>query len=150
VLHHHRVLSQALKQAVRWQLIPRNVADAVEPPRPTPVEIKPIDEAQAAWLIDAAEGTRLQIPILLATVTGMRRGEILALQWGDTNLESGTVSVRRSLIETSEDVIFKEPKSRQGRPQFRCRQLQLRCFVHISSRKLATRLHSGLTTKIAI
>ena len=35
VLHHHRVLHGALRQALRWQMIARNPAEAVEPPRPS-------------------------------------------------------------------------------------------------------------------
>ncbi len=115
VLHHHRVLRQALQQAVRWQLLARNPADAVEPPRPQPQEMRALDEAQTAWLIDAAQGTRLYIPVLLAVTTGMRRGEILALRWRETNLVSGTLSVCRSLEQTKASLTFKEPKSRHGR-----------------------------------
>ncbi len=42
----HTTLHKALKQAVKWQLIPRNVAEAVDPPRPTPAEIKPLTRWQ--------------------------------------------------------------------------------------------------------
>jgi integrase len=115
VLHHHRVLSQALKQAVRWQLVARNVADSVEPPRPEVHEVNALDEARTAWLLDAAEGTRLRIPILLAITTGMRRGEILAVRWQDVDFAAGVIHVRRSLNETKAGVTFKEPKSRRGR-----------------------------------
>lgn len=40
VLHLHRVLFTALKQAVAWQLIPRNIAEAVTPPRPEHREVE--------------------------------------------------------------------------------------------------------------
>jgi integrase len=115
VLHHHRVLRQALKQAVRWQLVSRNVADAVEPPRPEFHEIEALDESRTAGLLEAAEGTRLRIPILLAITTGMRRGEILGMRWQDINLDSGVATVCRSLLETKAGLAFKEPKSRRGR-----------------------------------
>jgi len=115
VLHHHRVLREALKQAVRWQLVPRNAADAVEPPRPEYHEANALEESRTAWLLDAAEGTRLHIPILLAITTGMRRGEILAICWTDIDLDTGIARVRRSLQETKAGVTVKEPKSRHGR-----------------------------------
>jgi integrase len=115
VLHHHRVLSEALKQAVRWQLVARNICDAVEPPRPEFREMVALEEARTAWLLDAALGTRLHIPILFAITTGMRRGEILAVRWQDTNLQSGWVTVRRSLQETKAGLTIKEPKSIRGR-----------------------------------
>jgi hypothetical protein len=58
ILHHHRLLSEALKMAVRWQLLARNPCDAVEPPRVHAKEVTPIDETGTAWLLDAARGTR--------------------------------------------------------------------------------------------
>lgn len=117
VLHHHRVLREALNRAVKWGLLARNVADAAEPPRPEKAEVKAIDEAQAMWLVEASEGTRLRIPILLAVTTGMRRGEILALRWEDVELRHGFLTVRRSLEETKAGGLhFKTTKGRRPRP----------------------------------
>lgn len=115
VLHHHRVLHRALQLAVKWRILSRNPADAVEPPRPEYKEVRVIDEMQSVWLIEAAAGTRLHVPIVLAVCTGMRRGEILALKWDDVDLDLGFLSVRRALEQTREAVVFKEPKSRHGR-----------------------------------
>jgi len=77
VLHHHRVLSEVLHQAVRWQLVARNVAEAVEPPTAEYWEIQVLQEDEFVRLLDASEGTRLYIPILLAGTTAMRRSEVL-------------------------------------------------------------------------
>lgn len=115
VLHHHRVLREALQQAVRWQLLARNPADAVEPPRPQPKEMCALDEQQAARLLDAAKGSRLYAPVVLAVTTGMRRGEILALRWQDVDLQAGTLSVRQSLEQTRDGLTFKQPKTQKGR-----------------------------------
>jgi len=114
VLHHHRILREALQQAVRWQLLARNPADAVEPPRPRPREVRAIDEAQTAWLLEVAEGTRLHLPIMLAVSAGLRRGEILGLRWADLDSQLGVLHIRRSVEQTRKAVCFKEPKSRQG------------------------------------
>jgi hypothetical protein len=46
VLHFHRVLRQALAQAVKWQILVRNPADSVEPPRPARIEMHALNEAQ--------------------------------------------------------------------------------------------------------
>ena len=43
VLHHHRVLREAVGQAVKWQLVQRNVADAIDPPRPEKAEMTALD-----------------------------------------------------------------------------------------------------------
>ncbi|MFN7992749.1 MAG: site-specific integrase [Bryobacteraceae bacterium] len=116
VCHHYRVLSEALGRAVKWQLLARNPAVAVEPPRVEQQEINAIDENAAARLVDAARGTRLYIPILLAVTTGMRRGEILALRWNDVDLVRGFVTVVRSLEETKQSGLrFKETKKKRSR-----------------------------------
>ncbi len=102
-----------------------NPADRVEPPRANPKEIVPIDEVRAAWLIEMSQGTRVYLAIVLAIFTGMRRGEILALQWGDVDLEMGYLLVRRALEFTKANgCVFKEPKSRRGR-----RKISLPAFV---------------------
>jgi integrase len=117
VVHHHSVLREALNRAVKWGLVARNVADAVEPPRPEKFEMKAIDETQTAWLIEASERTRLYIPILLAVTTGMRRGEILALRWQDVELGHGFLTVRRSLQQTKAGGLkFKPTKGNRPRP----------------------------------
>ncbi|MGA2186260.1 MAG: tyrosine-type recombinase/integrase [Bryobacteraceae bacterium] len=115
VLHHHRLLRKALAQAMRWNLLAANVADRVEAPHPRPKEMQPLDEAESADLIHAAEGTRLYVSILLAVTTGLRRGEILALTWSDVDLPGRRLFVRHALEETRNGVNVKEPKSRRGR-----------------------------------
>jgi len=115
VLHHHRVLREALGQAVRWQIIPRNPADAVEPPRPARKEMRVLTAEQIDRLLETAKGTPLYMPILLAAATGMRRGEILGLRWQDVDLNAATVSVCRTLEITKGRMAFKEPKSAKSR-----------------------------------
>lgn len=115
VLHHHRLLREALGQAVRWQVIPRNPADAVEPPRPAAKELRVLTAEQVDRLLEVAKGTPLSMAILLAVATGMRRGEILALRWQDVDLEAGTISVRRALEQTRAGLRFKEPKTAGSR-----------------------------------
>jgi integrase len=82
----HHVLHKALAQAVRWDLIARNPADAVKAPRPAPEEMRPLSAEEARRLLDAAEGDRLEALYALAVTTGMRRGELLGLKWSDINL----------------------------------------------------------------
>jgi integrase len=115
VLHLHRVLREALQHAVRLQLLARNPADAVEPPRPQRREMKYLDEASTARLLQAADGTALYLPILLAVTTGMRRGEILGVRWQDLDLDAATLSVRQSLEQTKIGLAFKQPKTQKSR-----------------------------------
>jgi integrase len=115
VLHHHRVLRQALQQAVRWRLLVANPADAVKPPRPKRKVVMPPSEEQTMKLLDAARTTRLYTPILLVLAAGMRRGEVLGLRWQDVDLKAGTLMVRQTLEQTRAGLSFKEPKTAKGR-----------------------------------
>jgi integrase len=94
----HATLHKALKQAVGWTLIPRNVAEAAMPPRPVGREIKPLSRERARALLEAARGDSLYAFYVLAVTTGMRNGELLALQWRDVDLDAGTLRVRRTVF----------------------------------------------------
>jgi integrase len=115
VLHHHRVLREALQQAVRWQLLARNPADAVEPPRAQLREMEAFDQSEVERLLEAARGTRMAVPVLLAVTTGLRRGELLGLRWQDVDLDGGKLAVRQSLEQTKAGLAFKQPKTQKGR-----------------------------------
>ena len=115
VLHHHRVLREALQQAVKWQLLVRNPADSVQPPKPQSREMQVLDETAAASLLEAAKGTTLHLPIVLAVGAGLRRGEALAVRWADMDLAAGVLSVQQSLEQTKAGLAFKAPKTAKGR-----------------------------------
>jgi integrase len=89
----HTTLHKALKQAVRWSLIPRNVTEAVDPPREQKTEIRPLDEGQMT-LLEAIWGDSLEALYVLAVTTGMRSGELLGLRWEDVDLQAGTLHSR--------------------------------------------------------
>jgi hypothetical protein len=98
--HMHRVLKQALAQAVKWEMLTRNPADAVDPPK---VEWKPVstyDLPQIAEIIEAVRGKRIFMPVLLAALCGLRRGEICGLRWRHVDLEAAQLSIVESLEQT--------------------------------------------------
>jgi integrase len=113
--HMHRVLKQALGQAVRWELLSRNPVDAVDPPMVDWAPMKTYDLPQTAELIAAVRGTPMLMPTLLAVLCGLRRGEICALRWRNVDLVSGQISVVESLEQTKAGLRFKSPKSGKGR-----------------------------------
>lgn len=76
LLHIHRVVFTALRQTVKWQLAARNVAEAVEAPRPRRKKIEALHPADAVRILNDVSGTDLEIPVVLALGTGMRRGEV--------------------------------------------------------------------------
>lgn len=116
VKHVHRVLSQALKQAVRLRLVAHNPVTAIDPPRPVRRDMNILSPPQLAELIQRAANTAIYVPVALASTTGMRRGEVLALRWRDVDLDSGVLSVAQTLEETkAEGLRFKAPKTERSR-----------------------------------
>ncbi|MDP9234078.1 MAG: site-specific integrase [Actinomycetota bacterium] len=97
VLHVHRILFQALRQAVRWQLIPHNVAEAVELPSPEPRALVPLPPPEAGRLINLFEGTPLHTAVIFAIGSGLRLGEVFGLRWRDVDITSSRVSVVQTL-----------------------------------------------------
>jgi integrase len=115
VTHMHRVLKQALGQAVKWELLLRNPADAADPPRTTRGPMNTYDLDQTAELIEAMRPTRMLIPTLLAVLCGMRRGEIAALRWKNVDLTNGQLAILESAEQVGSKVRYKTPKSGKGR-----------------------------------
>jgi integrase len=74
----HRLLVQAFRQAVKWQLIVRNPVDAVSAPRVERRQMRVLDTDAAAAYLAAARGHELFVSIMLGVLCGLRRGEIAA------------------------------------------------------------------------
>jgi integrase len=115
VVQGYRVLSSALTQAVRWQMIATNPATAVRPPRIERADLTIPDPEQVRKIVKAAEGSWIHLPILLGAATGMRRGEVFALRWRDVDLEAGVLRVTGSLQRVGGELRIVEPKSARGR-----------------------------------
>jgi integrase len=115
VYYIHSILHRALRDAVRWGYVVRNVADAADPPKAKTPEMRVWSPAQLRVFLDYVRGDRLYAAWLLAATTGMRRGEILGLRWTDLDLEAGRVAVRRPRILVDYQVRVSEPKTAKGR-----------------------------------
>jgi integrase len=115
VTHMHRVLREALQQALQWQLLARNPADVVRPPKVERRQMSVLNTDATADLIEAARDTGLLASILLGALCGLRRGEIVALRWGNVDIDRGQLSVTRSAEQTDQGVREKETKSGNNR-----------------------------------
>jgi integrase len=117
VLHIHRTLSKALKQATDDGLIPRNASASVKPPQARREEMQPLSRDQVRTFLDTVKGDRMEALYVLAVTSGLRQGELLALKWEDVDLEGTNpmLEVRRSLSETRGRRSFVTPKSGRGR-----------------------------------
>ena len=116
VQHRHRLLFQALRQAVRWEMLPRNIMERVTPPRVSKPDLRSLDPFEVERLLEAAQGSVYHLPIHLAVYTGLRRSEILGLRWGDIDLDTRTLTVNRTIIALDgEPTHINTPKSRGSR-----------------------------------
>lgn len=91
VIHNHRLLSQALRQAVRWDMLTVNVTDRVTPPRLVKPDLRILTETEIHRLMDAAAETDYHLPLHIAPHTGMRRSEICGLWWRDVDMAAWTL-----------------------------------------------------------
>jgi integrase len=113
VRHHHRVLAGALGKAVRLKLLNRIPCESVDPPKPEHREAQALSQPESVALIEAANGSRLYLPIVLAVTTGLRRGELLGLKWED--ITGSTLAVRRKIEQTRlEGVQIRKPKTKKS------------------------------------
>jgi integrase len=115
VHHMHRVLKQALGQAMKWGAVSRNVASLVKPPKVNRIEMKTLNLDQAAKVIELARSETIFVPILLGLLCGLRRGEICALRWRNIDLDSGQLSVVATIEEARGGMREKSPKNGKGR-----------------------------------
>ncbi len=110
------MLHRALKDAVRWGLVARNVCDLVSPPRRAHYEFKSLTKEQAQQLLTALHGHNMEALFVLALTTGMRRGEILALKWQDIDFVQNTLQVRRIFTRSKgQRYVLAEPKTDKSR-----------------------------------
>lgn len=94
----YAVLRAVLDTAVRDGVVAKNVTEEVDRPKVPRAEALHLAPEQVADLLEAVSGSRYWLPILLAAVTGMRRGEVLGLRWRDIDLGKGTVAVTGTLV----------------------------------------------------
>jgi len=97
VQYTHAVLHRALRQAVRWGMVPRNVSEDADRPQVRREEMRPLNRDQARRLLETTRGDRLEALYVLAIHTGMRPGELLGLKWEDVDLEGASLRVNRAL-----------------------------------------------------
>lgn len=97
VAYYHAVLRKALTDAIRDELVARNVAALVEPPTGRGKPAQPLTTDEAKKVLVAAADDRLGVLWLLMLALGLRKGEALGLRWDDLDLEEATLVVRRSI-----------------------------------------------------
>ncbi len=117
IRNHHAVISAALHQGVRWGWVRANVAEMAKPPRVAHKRVSVPSLDIVRDVIEAAErrDPRLAPMLMVAALTGMRRGELCALRWSDVDLVTGTVHVTRSVVVVPNGLAEKTTKTDRGR-----------------------------------
>src|SRR5712692_1950474 len=109
-------LNSALDNAVKLGLVARNVAKLVDLPHVERYEGQVLTEEQAQRLLEVARGSCLDVLLLVALTTGMRRGELLALHWNDLDDTKGMLQVRRNVSRMPGiGLVEREQKTKAGR-----------------------------------
>jgi len=108
IVHYHTFISAILERAVKWGLIVSNPCRRIDPPKMEKKNPQYLNEADAARMMELlqseAEPNRTIFNLLL--YTGMRRGELLGLEWKDIDLDTGVLSICRTSQYTNERGIF--------------------------------------------
>lgn len=115
VRHLHATIHVALEDALRLDLVARNVADLVRSPKAPHQEMQTYTPEQAARLLDAARGDRLEALYVLMLTTACRLGEMLGLRWAAVDLEGGELTVATALKEVASSRSLGTPKTARSR-----------------------------------
>ena len=118
-IHHmHRVLRQALGQAMKWDRLNKNPCDLLKKEDRPKIEKKAVvtlDPAATVKMLEAARESRWFVPMLLGSMCGIRRGEIAALRWSDIQWDQEQITVKNSIEQTKTGCREKETKGSKCR-----------------------------------
>jgi integrase len=98
ILHHHRLISVILGDAYRQGYALRDVSELVTPPKVRQRDIAFLDDKDALRFVDALRDAPIKwrTALLLLLFTGIRRGELVGLEWGDIDFTAGVIHIRRT------------------------------------------------------
>lgn len=118
-----RYFCMCLDDAVKADMIPRNVARLTKPAKYIKKEIVVLTKNELKRLVEAAKEIdhpymRIMMPVLIEFTahTGLRQGEVFGLQWKDVDFEQGAIFVQRSLTHVvGKGAVFQAPKTKNSR-----------------------------------
>jgi len=139
----HGVLRSALSDAQRLDLVPRNVAKAAKPPSLQATKRRALNVAEAQRLLAAASGDRLEALFVIALTMGLRRGELLGLQWSDLDHVDHMLRIERAVQRAAGQLRFVEPKTPRSRRVLPVPQVSMAAFNAHRARQVRERLAAG-------
>lgn len=136
---HHLIMHKALKDAMRADLVTRNVAELDSPPRKSHYKARTFTVDEAKRFLTTIATDRFQALYLLAIMTGMREGELLALTWPMIDLHAGTLAVRATHMKIHGQFVISEPKTEAGRRILLLNDVTLAALLEHRQRQQAER-----------
>jgi integrase len=147
------ILATALHDAIRWNRLSYNPCKGVILPQADKHEGPVLTGEQAQSLINAAKGRRLEALLTLALATGLRKGELLGLQWSDIDLDARLLKISRNAVylpdkETGRHRMTENtPKSKAGKRAIKLPQFAVNALREHRARQLEQRLQAGANWK---
>ena len=115
ITKHHHLIVDCLSDAVKWNLVARNVGIAVEPPRAPKKEMRALSVSETHRFLDTCTTEPWRTIFHTLIWTGIRRSELLGLQWNDLDLDMALMTIRRSLVRLQNGTyVTDEPKTSSG------------------------------------
>jgi integrase len=111
----HDVLRAALNKAMEWEMLHKNVASLVKPPR-IPDSVKPTwSIKEANQFLQTVKEERFSLIYFIAVYTGMRLGEILGLRWRDIDFEGEKFYLKQGVTVANGKLKIGELKTRKSK-----------------------------------
>jgi integrase len=114
----HTVVGKALADAEKKGLVQRNVARLASPPSAASTrapEMTVWTPAELRRFLDHVQGSPHATLFRLAAMTGLRRGEVCGLRWDVVDLETGRLTISRTLLAVHGRLVPSEPKTKRSR-----------------------------------
>lgn len=109
------VLAQCLNEAIRWELLFRNVSTLSRPSKALRTEGRTLTPDQTRQFLGTLKGHRYEALFALLLSTGLRRGEALGLMWTDFDRETGVIRVARQLKREGRALVTTDTKTFRSR-----------------------------------
>jgi len=114
VRKHHITINQALKMALRHDLIASNPADKVTLPRVEKFVGKFLTLEQGQILLSSSKDRPLNTVILLAMMYGLRRSEIVGLKWSAIDFQNDTITIRHTVTQMKTKIAKDRTKNKSS------------------------------------
>ena len=111
----HSVLHKVLDQAMKWGMVPRNVADFVQAPKAEKKSFAFYTKDQLNLFLDTVKGHRFYPIYVLAVYCGFREGEVLGIHHEDIDLQNGVINVRHAVLSLKGGLVITEPKTESSK-----------------------------------